>query len=166
MSCRPTCLSHDFIAGRESGAGADTGFSEGGGGGVMATGGGGGIAPVGEKLLFEHTQFSATRGGIIPTPPLYPPLGGKGSAHKSGGWPSLSSALSAPQSRQMPWIRICIVNTGNWLWLVICLECCGKAAWVDGGGAAIGRNIRTPFPFILLGILNKSIVSCYCKRKK
>ena len=54
--------------------GADTGFSEGG----TAKGGGGGvIAPVGEKLLFEHTTFSATRGvGVITptTPPLDPPL--------------------------------------------------------------------------------------------
>ena len=34
--------------------------------------GGGVIAPVGEKLLFEHTQFSATRGGgwsPLPPPP-------------------------------------------------------------------------------------------------
>ena len=41
-------------------------------------GGGGVIAPIGEKLLFEHTKFSATRGGVItPTthPPLDPPLG-------------------------------------------------------------------------------------------
>ena len=52
--------------------GADTGFSEGGGGGVMATRGGGWsgvIAPVGEKLLFEHTKFSATRGGGGWSPP-------------------------------------------------------------------------------------------------
>ena len=27
------------------------------------------IAPVGEKLLFEHTKFSATRGGDHPYPP-------------------------------------------------------------------------------------------------
>ena len=43
------------------------------GGGVMATRGGGVIAPVGEKLLFEHTTFSATRGGdhpYHPTPPV------------------------------------------------------------------------------------------------
>ena len=40
-----------------------------GGGGVTATRGGwlGVIAPVGEKLLFEHTKFSATRGVITPT---------------------------------------------------------------------------------------------------
>ena len=44
-------------------AGADTGFSEGGGGGGDALRGRGVIAPVGEKLLFEHTKFSATRGG-------------------------------------------------------------------------------------------------------
>ena len=39
---------------------------------------GGVIAPVGEKLLFEHTQFSATRGGGGDHPyypPLDPPLG-------------------------------------------------------------------------------------------
>ena len=45
--------------------GADTGFSEGGGGegqgGPLK--GGGVIAPVGEKLLFEHKKNSATRGG-------------------------------------------------------------------------------------------------------
>ena len=47
-------------------------FWRGGGGGVMATRGGGWsavIAPVGEKLLFEHTKFSATRGGWSPLPP-------------------------------------------------------------------------------------------------
>ena len=38
----------------ETSTGADTGFSE---------GWSGVIAPVGEKLLFEHTKFSATRGG-------------------------------------------------------------------------------------------------------
>ena len=59
--------------------GADTGFSEGGGGaGGTAKGGGGVIAPVGEKLLFEHTKFSATRGGGGDHPyhhhPLDPPL--------------------------------------------------------------------------------------------
>ena len=52
--------------------GADTGFSERGGGGGDGQGGplrgGGVIAPVGEKLLFEHTKFSATRGGS-PLPP-------------------------------------------------------------------------------------------------
>ena len=32
----------------------------------MATRGGGVIAPVGEKLLFEHTKFSATRGDDHP----------------------------------------------------------------------------------------------------
>ena len=40
-------------------AGADTGFSERGGGRWPQRGGG----VIGEKLLFEHTQFSATRGG-------------------------------------------------------------------------------------------------------
>ena len=55
--------------GKQIGPGADTGFSEGGGGGGGGDGqggplrGGGVIAPVGEKLLFEHTKFSATRGG-------------------------------------------------------------------------------------------------------
>ena len=49
------------------------------GGGVKARGdrqGGGVIAPVGEKLLFEHNKISATRGGVIypVTPPLDPPL--------------------------------------------------------------------------------------------
>ena len=62
-------------------SGADTGFCEGGGGGDgqggPLRGGGGVIAPVGEKLLFEHTKFSATReGGDHPyPPPLDPPLG-------------------------------------------------------------------------------------------
>ena len=37
-------------------------FLKGGGGGDGHKGGGV-IAPVGEKLLFEHTTFSATRGG-------------------------------------------------------------------------------------------------------
>ena len=48
-------------------------FSEGGGWWPQ----GGVIAPVGEKLLFEHTKFSATRGGgwsPLPPHPLYPPL--------------------------------------------------------------------------------------------
>ena len=57
-------------------AGADTGFSEGGGGGGDGHKGGGWsgvIAPVGEKLLFEHTKFSATRGGVI-TPTTTPPV--------------------------------------------------------------------------------------------
>ena len=38
--------------------------------------GGGVIAPVGEKLLFEHIKFSATGGGDHPyhPPPLDPPL--------------------------------------------------------------------------------------------
>ena len=44
-------------------SGADTGFSEGGGDGHK---GRGVIAPVGEKLLFEHTKFSATMGGDLP----------------------------------------------------------------------------------------------------
>ena len=35
--------------------------------------GGGVIAPVGEKLLFEHTKFSATRGGDHPYHPPPPP---------------------------------------------------------------------------------------------
>ena len=43
-----------------------------GGGGAK---GGGVIAPVGEKLLFEHKKISATRGGDHPCkPPLDPPL--------------------------------------------------------------------------------------------
>ena len=39
------------------------------GGGAKGGGGGGVIAPVGEKLLFEHTKFSAIRGGGVITPP-------------------------------------------------------------------------------------------------
>ena len=55
-------------------------FLKGGGGGEGQGGPlrGGVIAPVGEKLLFEHTTISATRGGMItpvtPPPPLDPPL--------------------------------------------------------------------------------------------
>ena len=80
-------------------AGVDTGFSEGGG---MATRGGGWsgvIAPVGEKLLFEHTQFSATRGGGGWSPPpcirhwhgrervsILPPLGCKSRPHVKIGF--------------------------------------------------------------------------------
>ena len=43
---------------------------------VCVCGGGVMIAPVGEKLLIEHTKFSATRGGDhpYPPPPLDPPL--------------------------------------------------------------------------------------------
>ena len=47
-------------------AGADTGFYEGGGGWDGQGGplkGGGVIAPVGEKLLFEHKIFSYKGGG-------------------------------------------------------------------------------------------------------
>ena len=61
------------------GSGADTGFSEGGGGGDGHKGGGGWsgvIAPVGEKLLFEHTKFSATRGGG--DHPYHPPVSATG----------------------------------------------------------------------------------------
>ena len=71
-------------------AGADTGFSEGGGGGEGQGGplrgvgvggegqggplrGGGVIAPVGEKLLFEHKTNSATRGGGGGDLPCHPP---------------------------------------------------------------------------------------------
>ena len=45
------------------------------GGGVEGQGGakGGGIAPVGEKLLFEHKKISATKGGDLPCHPPPPP---------------------------------------------------------------------------------------------
>ena len=62
--------------------------------------GGGVIAPVGEKLLFEHTQFSATRGvgvGVItPTPPPDPPL----------GW---------EVKQQYPLYYLCKIYLGRWL---------------------------------------------------
>ena len=50
------------------------GWSQGGGGGWSGV-----IAPVGEKLLFEHTKFSATRGGggdhPYPPPPVSATVG-------------------------------------------------------------------------------------------
>ena len=59
------------------------GRGDGQGGGTAR---GGVIAPVGEKLLFEHTQFSATRGGGVitptPPPPLDPPLHGRSTDYK------------------------------------------------------------------------------------
>ena len=50
-------------------------YSRGGGGGEGQGGplrGVGVIAPVAEKLLFEHTQISATRGGGV-IYPVHPP---------------------------------------------------------------------------------------------
>ena len=56
-------------------------FLKGGGGGDGHKGGWGVIgviAPVGEKLLFGHTKFSATRGGGDPTLPPPPPVSATG----------------------------------------------------------------------------------------
>ena len=48
-------------------------FLKGGGGDGQGGPLRGGIAPVGEKLLFEHTKFSATRGVGVITPTTPPP---------------------------------------------------------------------------------------------
>ena len=59
------------------------------------------IAPVGEKLLFEHTKFSAIRGGGVITPPPPP---GSATAHNDCEGAALSFAPgSLVASIHRPW---------------------------------------------------------------
>ena len=69
---RSACLLYDTFQARIQDFLKGGGGGEGQGGGAKGGGGGGGvIAPVGEKLLFEHKQISATsvEGGDLPCPP-------------------------------------------------------------------------------------------------